>query len=145
VILYLDTSALVKLFVVEPASELVAEFTEGSDTVVTSRIAYVEACSALARRRREKLLDAAAHLRAQKALLERWDDLVTVELDEIDAGDLTSRHDLRAFDAVHLAAALKVRAYSNDVPFQFCSFDGRQRIAAAAENLVVIPAPESVR
>lgn len=138
-ILYLDTSALVKLFVIEPASELVAEFTEGSDTVVTSRIAYVEACSALARRRREKLLDAQAQLRAQKALRERWDDLVTVGLDEFEAGSLTSKYDLRAFDAVHLAAALKVRAHSKDIPFQFCSFDIRQRTAAAAENLVVIP------
>ena len=81
-ILYLDTSALVKLFVTEPSSELVAQFTEDSDTVVTSRIAYVEACSALARRRRENVLDAQAHLSAQKLLRERWDDLVTVELDE---------------------------------------------------------------
>ena len=138
-ILYLDTSALVKLLVEEPESELVVQLTEVSDTVVTSRIAYVEARSALARRRREKVLDAETHAHALKSLTQLWANLVTVELDEFRAGDLTGTHDLRAFDAIHLASALIVRAHARDVPFHFCSFDVRQRVAAAAEHLDVVP------
>ena len=138
-ILYLDTSALVKLLVTEPESPIVAKLTEAAHTVATSQIAYVEACSALARRRRERLLDAETYLHARKTLAEHWLDLAAVELDEIQSGDLTHKHDLRAFDAVHLAAALSLRKNAKHVAIQFCSFDERQRAAAARENLIVLP------
>ena len=51
--LYLDTSALVKLYVEEEGSATVREAIARAETVATTVIAYVEACAAFARRRRE--------------------------------------------------------------------------------------------
>ncbi len=47
-ILYLDTSALVKLYVSEEGSEIVRGAVESAGRVATSRIAYAEARAALA-------------------------------------------------------------------------------------------------
>ena len=51
--LYLDTSALVKLYVEEEGSATVREAIARAETVATTVIVYVEACAAFARRRRE--------------------------------------------------------------------------------------------
>ena len=53
-ILYLDTSSLVKLYVDEPGSEDVLRLVDQAELVTTSVVAYAEARAALARRRREK-------------------------------------------------------------------------------------------
>ena len=52
-ILYLDTSALVKLYVEEPNSEEVRSAVDGAVAVAVSEVSYTEARSALARRERE--------------------------------------------------------------------------------------------
>ena len=48
-ILYLDTSALVKLYVREAGSVLVRRATEASEAAATSTVAYAEARAAFAR------------------------------------------------------------------------------------------------
>ena len=55
-ILYLDTSSLLKLYVVESGTGEVQSRVEGADVVATSIIAYPEAHAALARRHREGAL-----------------------------------------------------------------------------------------
>lgn len=57
-ILYLDTSALVKLFVMEEGSERVRTAARGGKLVATHSIAYVEACAAFARMAHERGNDA---------------------------------------------------------------------------------------
>jgi len=52
-ILYLDTSALVKLYIDEPGSEEVREKVKAARIVSTSRVAYVEARAGIARKFRE--------------------------------------------------------------------------------------------
>lgn len=138
-ILYLDSSALVKLYVLEPATDTVEEMVAEADSVATSRIAYVEACAALARRRRERYLSQQAFAAAHKGLSDQWHDFAAVELDELKAGELAIKHGLRGFDAVHLAAALEVRAAAGGIPILFCSFDKTQATAARAENFSVVP------
>ena len=54
--LYLDSSALVKLYVVEDGSSLVRQFVDQAEIVSTSLVTYVEARAALSRRRREGVL-----------------------------------------------------------------------------------------
>ena len=56
-ILYLDTSALVKLYVEEEGSDEVKKACEQAQVVVTSRLAYAEARSAFARAWRERRFD----------------------------------------------------------------------------------------
>jgi uncharacterized protein len=52
-ILYPDTSALVKLYAEEPGREEVQDAVREARIVAVSEIGYAEACSALARRERE--------------------------------------------------------------------------------------------
>ncbi|MBE9540835.1 MAG: type II toxin-antitoxin system VapC family toxin, partial [Proteobacteria bacterium] len=52
-VIYLDTSSLVKLYVEEEDSSKVADLVRSSKVIATSLIAYAEARSAFARRYRE--------------------------------------------------------------------------------------------
>jgi predicted nucleic acid-binding protein len=111
VILYLDTSSLVKLYVVEPGSEEVRRLVDRAELVSTSVVAYPEACAAFARRHREKSLTPAGHRRARAAFEADWPRLVALEVADPlarRAGHLAERHRLRGFDALHLASYLTV-------------------------------------
>lgn len=52
-ILYLDTSSIVKLYVQEAHSVLVKEWVENAEIVATCRIAYPEVMSAIGKRFRQ--------------------------------------------------------------------------------------------
>ena len=137
-ILYLDTSALVKLFFNEPGAQLVINLVGKADSVITSQVAYAESCSALARRRRDKRLTEEEFQTAIKHLNELWPQMNSILVDEIQAGALAIKHVIRGFDAIHLAAALELRTGENKaIEIAFCSFDDRQNAAARAENLKV--------
>ena len=108
-ILYLDTSSLVKLYVVEPGSEEVQELVARAELVGTSVVAYAEARAAFARHGREKSLRPAEQRRATAALDADWPRILTLDVTEAlarRAGDLAERHRLRGFDALHLASFL---------------------------------------
>ena len=135
-ILYLDTSALVKLYVEEPGSAAVAARVERAEAVVTARVTYAEARAAFARQRREGGLTSAALRRVVRDLDGEWGTYNLVDLGEPvirRAGALAERHALRGHDAVQLAAALDVR--TADVDLEFASFDSRLARAAARERL----------
>ena len=110
-ILYLDTSSLVKLYVQEPGSQQVQKLVAKAELVATSVVAYAEARAALARRRREGGLTPAEYRRARAALDADWPRILTLEVSEPvarRAGDLAERERLRGFDALHLASYLTV-------------------------------------
>ncbi len=139
-ILYLDTSAFLKLFLAEGGAHLVAEWVAQATTVFTSRLTFVEACAALGRRSREGSLDRSQVAAAHRALVDRWPKVSVVEVDEVAAGAVAMRRDLRAYDAVHLASALEVRGrVGESIRVAFCTFDHRQAAAARAEKLQVVP------
>ncbi len=72
-ILYLDTSALVKLYSEEPGREKVQAAVEGARVIAVSEIGYVEARSALARKEREGALSASSGTAAESPLKpQRW-------------------------------------------------------------------------
>lgn len=137
-ILYLDTSALVKLYVEEQGTAAVVERVERAGAVVTVRVTYAEARAALARHRREGALNAAAHRQAVRELDAEWRTCNIVDISDPvvhRAGALAERHALRGYDAVQLAAALEVRRAGADV--EFASFDTRLTRAARRETLRV--------
>jgi predicted nucleic acid-binding protein len=116
-ILYLDTSALVKLYAEEEGTETVERAVDEAEAVATSVVAYAEARAALARKLREGAFSSEEHREAVEALDEDWEALDTPEAtDDLvrRAGGLAEEHALRGFDAaIHLASALLVReAYS---------------------------------
>jgi predicted nucleic acid-binding protein len=75
VILFLDTSALVKLYVEEAHSSAVREWVDEAEVVAACRVAYPEAVSALNRRMRAGDLSRSAYGLASRALRRDWDRL----------------------------------------------------------------------
>lgn len=118
-ILYLDTSALIKLYVEESKTEEVRDAAEEAKAVAVSEIGYVEARSALSRKEREGFFSAEEH---DKAVDQLERDFQEVYLSRTvtgtivaRAGDLTRQYALRAYEAVHLATALKLREEAREL------------------------------
>ena len=137
-IVYLDTSALVKLCVAEQGSDLVAALWDGADLVATSRLADAEVRAVLAAGQRTGRLEP-AQARAALAAWERlWPGVHVVELEEVVTGGaatLVGTHPLRAADALHLASALVLRSPDLLV----AAWDEQLAAAARAEGLRVLP------
>mgnify|MGYP001565010529 CR=1 FL=1 len=132
-ILYLDTSALVKLVVTESESDAVAGLVARTEYVVASVIAYAECRSAIARASRSSRVDATP---AVRSLDQVWASLHTLDVDlrlSERAGHLASRHLLRGMDALHLASALELTDEALTVAL--ATFDRALAAAARAEGL----------
>jgi len=137
VILYLDTSALVKLFLTEPGSEAVRARGREAEHIATSQVTYAEAMATFARRHREGRLDAEQVQTLVTELDRLWSDVAVLAVDEIAAGRLALKHALQGFDAIHLAAALRLGQGMRPVELEFVSFDEGQIAAARDEGLMV--------
>jgi len=139
-ILYFDTSALVKLYVRERGSLVIRRQAGKADAIATSVVAYAEARAAFARLRREKPRSGKRHRERVGQLDRDWDRYVLVELSAAvarSAGELADTHGLRGFDAIHLASALWLKsAYSGDLAF--AAFDRKLTAAAASAGLTVV-------
>lgn len=134
---YLDTSALIKRFVVETGSDLVQLIVTGQGPIATAKIAYAEVYAGLNRKRREGALSGPGYKLAAQQFEGDWQAYVRVDLrDEILslARGLIERHPLRGFDAVHLASALSLKSSLGE-EITFAAADGGLLQAAAAENL----------
>lgn len=138
-ILYLDTSALVKLYIDEPGSEEVREIVGAAQIVATSRVAYVEARAGVAKKFREGELSESDRRRIVEELGRDWESYFIVEVSQSVSelgGGLVDKHPLRGFDALHLASALLLKDRIRS-PVAFSCFDERLKEAARAEGLVV--------
>lgn len=160
-ILFLDTSSLVKLYLTEPGTGSVRSLVVDSEAVAVSRVAYPEMVAAATRRHREGDLAVADLDDILAGFDEDWDRLAVVEIDERAAGRLAKTHGLRGLDAIHLAAALELAgvingpgavvksttapvaaAHCSEGPpdsLVFSTYDGRLRAAAVAAGLWVSP------
>jgi len=137
VILYLDTSSLLKLLLDEPGSATVTALADAAEVLASSRIAYAEARAALARARRAQRLTDASHRAAVAAFEDLWTGFAAVEVSEAvvrQAGDLAEQHALRGFDAIHLASALVVQRQSSH-SVSFSAWDETLMRAALVEGL----------
>jgi predicted nucleic acid-binding protein len=136
VILYLDTSSLVKLYVDEESSEDVRELCIEANIFATSRVAYPELLSALTRRNNiGDLLNSEFESLVHKFTTE-WGRYVSLDINEIHAGELVRKHGIRGLDAIHLAAALQLITDDQNVDVIFSSFDKKLNEAAKAEGLM---------
>jgi predicted nucleic acid-binding protein len=125
VTLYVDASALAKLYVEEPESDVARKLLLTASWTA-ARHDYVEVRRTLQRRlARDRLA------RARALFEESWRETNTVELDEstcLAAADLAERFGVKTLDALHLAAAQ--RAGGSELTF--VTFDERQAAAARA-------------
>jgi uncharacterized protein len=136
-IVYLDTSSLVKLYVEEESSAYVAELVQASKYVTTSLIAYTEARAAFARRYREKAFSQSQYRRLITFFDHDWDRYLTVRVtsDLVRmGGKLAEKHSLRGFDAIHLSSALTLQRELSS-PITFSCFERRLQNASAVESL----------
>lgn len=136
-ILYLDTSSLVKLYVEEEGSEQVALLVESASYCATSIVAYAEARAAFARRFREQAFSLEDFQQIKLALEKDWSSYVVLTLDfslVAQAGELAEKHALRGFDSIHLASAISLRDQVAS-PVAFSAWDARLLSAAQANGL----------
>ena len=134
--LYLDTSALVKLYVEEDGSDRVRSWVERADTVATAVIAYVEARATFARLRKEGRFTPTQLRQVASNLDFEWGTYVAVEVSDgvvRRAGALAEARGLRGYDAVHLSASLLIRDAGGSPSFG--CFDDRLARAARREGL----------
>ena len=144
-ILYLDTSSLVKIYLEEPRSDLVREWVDAAEMIATSRVAFPEALSAFARRKQRGDLDPQAFDLVRETMESDWPKLILLPLKERKAGDLAVKHLLRGFDAVHLAAASELRELLKSEGVVFSSFDNKLLGAARAEGIpLLVPSVEDL-
>ncbi len=133
-ILYADTSSLVKLYVEETGSDYVRKCLQKADIVATCRIALPEMLSALTRRFNNHQIEPDTFDLLVKAVRADWRHIVALDVDEHPAADLVQRYGLRGYDAVHLACAIKLAA-REQLNLIFSSFDQQLVQAASAEGL----------
>ncbi len=128
-IVYVDTSAAMKLLVDEAESEALAEHLERSrrtesDTLVASLLLHTELHCAANRRPELVRPDAVS------------DVLSTFELVDVESGDLTTAPllpgQLRSADAIHLATALRIDAHV------MVAYDDELRAAATTAGIDVL-------
>lgn len=139
--LYLDTSALVKLYVAEPLSQELSAAVDEAEAVATSLLAYAEAMAAFARARREARLSLHGYRHIVDAFEEDWPRYIAVEVTDRlvkNAGHLAVSRALRGYDALHLASALSLHERVSSL-MMFMAFDRELSIAAKREALRIHP------
>lgn len=131
-ILFCDTSALIKLYIVEAESVRIKALLEQAEAVAVSRIAWAEAFAALARRSREVPSDTAIMERVKQAVSRDWADFLVTDVVQAVAelaGEFADTFALRGYDSVQLATARHVQQVTQ-LPVQFACFDLRLNRAA---------------
>jgi uncharacterized protein len=140
VIAYFDTSAVVPLLIAEPGSARAASLWNGADRVVSVWLTYPETRAALAQAERFGRLTARQLRVAVTEFGSLFEEIDIVEVDDAlarRAGELAEVRQLRGYDAVHLAAADRVR----DPNVVVIAGDGALLDAATAEGMTVAELP----
>lgn len=136
-ILYLDTSSLVKLYVPEDGSNDVLRLVGRADVVATSVVAFAETRSAFARLRREETYPSQQVDSMRGKFLQDWASILKIRvLRRVyeRAGELTDRYPLRGFDALHMASYLEIVGQTPEERVRFSAFDERLNDAVRAER-----------
>lgn len=140
-ILYLDTSALIKRYVEEPESPLVTEWIDDAELFSTNLLARAETVAGIGRLRRMKAVDEATALHALTSFRRNWPTYMRLPITETTvarADEFAWQYDLRGYDAVHLASAHLWQAKLNE-PITLVTFDRRLWQAANILGLSVLP------
>lgn len=138
-ILYLDTSSLVKLYIPETDTEKIKVLVSDATSVVTSRIACPEFYSAVTRRHNNKEISTKDYELLCLAFTADWARIYAIDFDEIEAGRLVCMHALRGADAIHLASAMQLLKLEEAVEIVFSSADRKLNEAAKKEGFLLAP------
>jgi predicted nucleic acid-binding protein len=141
-ILYLDTSALLKKYFKEVHSEEVIARWKQARAIVTSSVSFAETVASIHRKKRETDFDEDILRRVIDAFQKDWKGFICVDVtNDLNAtiSRLIAIYPLRGFDAIHLASALMIY---EKIPrdFLFACFDQKLLQTAQAEALDTLPA-----
>ena len=131
-ILFCDTSALVKLYVKEDLSDQMQALAGSAKAIAVCRIAWAEMMAALARRARDYPADAEAIESVRARLRTDWPRYAIVEITQplVElAGEYADTFALRGYDSVQLAAARTLQDAASEA-IHFACFDARLQKSA---------------
>ena len=140
-ILYLDSSAIVKQYISETGSPQVQSAVEGAQVVGTTVASRVEVTAALRKAIRIGILTEERAQPLLRAFAKRWPDLVRTRVTERlvkHAAALAWSHGLRGYDAIHLASAAAWQQALGR-PVTMATFDRKLWSASEAIGLLKYP------
>ena len=139
-ILYLDTSAFVKVYVTERSRESVLSAISEAEVVGSHVLAYVEAHATFARLLREGALNEKQFDTVKQEFSADWANYLHIGVTQPlvqRAADLSQAFGLRAYDSVHLAAADFLLKQSGETVV-FACFDRKLSQAAGVLGLSLL-------
>lgn len=140
-ILYLDTSALVKRYIRETASDEVIAFIEQAGAVGSTSLTRVEMAAALEKAARLGWIEREIATRSWDDFLDHWLSFTRLSITSstlIRASALAWEYSLRGYDAVHLATAL-IWQETLASPITLATFDRDLWLAGREAELGVWP------
>jgi predicted nucleic acid-binding protein len=140
VILFCDTSALLKLFVDEEGSDSMVNARDGVEGIAVCRITWAESMAAFAQRSRIKGANQSMLAKAKSALEQAWEGFAIADVTQPlveKAGLYAEAFALRGYDSVQLAAAHSLHQQLS-IPLTFACFDRRLNQAAQLLQLEVL-------
>ena len=139
--LYIDTSALMKLFIQETYSDEIRRLVKDADLVATGLITRAETAAGINRLTRMNLVKQEECEEALSNFRNEWGDYHRILITEqivIRADFLTGQYSLRGYDAVHLACALTWSELLG-APITMATFDKELHEAAKKSGIEVFP------
>ena len=140
-ILFCDTSALLKLFIDEQGSESMINARSSSKGIAVCRITWAESMAALAQRTRIKGTNQSGLAQARTMFEQAWPGFVIADITQPlveKAGVFAEAFALRGYDSVQLAAAHQLHEQFA-LPLTFACFDRRLNQAAKLLQLELLP------
>lgn len=139
--LYLDTSALIKVFILETGYEAVNDWLKAATLTSTCQITRAEIAAACARSARVGKISRQGAWQALREFRAEWSLSAHIKITD----SLVSRADelawqlgLGGYDAIHLAAALTWQDHLR-APITLATFDSELWKAAQVSGLQVLP------
>jgi len=139
--LYIDTSALIKIYVQESNSELVKGWIENAEVVATGLMTRAETSSGINRVFRMKIANESQYRTALSDFRRNWEEWHRIPVTEqivARADFLICQFVLKGYDAVHLACALTWQDILQS-PVTLATFDSQLHEAAKNAGLAVLP------
>jgi len=141
-ILYLDTSAWLKIYVQEEGSDIVEDAISNSEMVFTHLIAYTEIRAALARAERENRIDQSQKSQIIEAIEVDWATFNIIQPVEMlirRAALHCEQFSLRGFDSIHLASAEAISIQMMSKETIFACFDRKLNKSARSLGMSILP------
>ncbi len=138
---YLDSSVLVKRYLVEQGTEAVEQLLADVAFSGTSLVSRAEVSAAFGKAARLKAITRDEGANALKQFRSHWSHLIRLRIEETtvaQADVLAWEHGLRGYDSIHLASALLWQEALSD-PVTFATFDRQLWEAGKVVGLSVWP------